>query len=434
MLRRLDLTRFWPVGLVVALLVGAVLRLVWVEDMEYKADEIYMFEQTQKVGRDEPWLGMESGVALRNPGMSVWVFLLLAKVTGAEEPMALCRAVMVLNIAAIVLAVAFAFKSVPTGEREPWLWGAALVSVNAVAVHFHRKIWAQSVLPFFSIIFLICWWHRDRRWAAFAWGLIGACLGQIHMSGFFMAAGFTGWAVLSDRPRVRWRYWLLGSCLAALPMIPWLRYLLTRGLQDAEASGAMSGLATLAFWRHSVGESLGLNLLYPLGDDLPDFLRYPLAAGYPTYLVLVIFILIAAAVIAIVALAGLRVWRDRQNFRALWVGRSSRTAFTQNAAFWGYGILLTAANVVIYPHYLIITFPLTFVWLARQALGPATAEAGTAKRGRRLLAALWVVELLLTIQFLGYIHVNNGTPHFDGTTYGPAYHTRDSASNRSSSE
>src|SRR5262249_8844333 len=102
MLRRLDFARFWPIGLVVALLAGASLRLVWVEDMEYKADEIYMFEQTQKASRDEPWLGMESGVGLRNPGMSVWIFLLLAKVTGAEEPTALCRVVMVLNIGAII--------------------------------------------------------------------------------------------------------------------------------------------------------------------------------------------------------------------------------------------------------------------------------------------------------------------------------------------
>src|SRR5438093_12500113 len=126
MLRRLDLARFWPVGLVVALLLGAVVRLVWVEDMEYKADEIYMFEQTQKVGGDEPWpwLGMESGVALRNPGMSVWVFLLLAKVTGAEEPMALCRAVMVRNIAAIVRAGAFALKSGPAGGEEQGAGGA----------------------------------------------------------------------------------------------------------------------------------------------------------------------------------------------------------------------------------------------------------------------------------------------------------------------
>src|SRR5262249_60813609 len=102
----------------------------------------------------------------------------------------------------------------------------------------------------------------------------------------------------------------------------------------------------------------------------------------------------------------------------------TRTAFTQNAALWGYGILLTVANIFIYPHYLIVTFPLTFVWLSRQALGPPAGAERPRMWARRLLAALWLLELLLTLSFLGYIHVNEGTPHFTGTNYGRAYHAR----------
>ena len=44
-------SRLLPVlGIVLALIVGAGLRLVWPGDMEYKADEIYSFERTQRVG------------------------------------------------------------------------------------------------------------------------------------------------------------------------------------------------------------------------------------------------------------------------------------------------------------------------------------------------------------------------------------------------
>ena len=36
--------RWWAAGLVLALLAGAVLRLVWVEDMEFKGDELWTFD------------------------------------------------------------------------------------------------------------------------------------------------------------------------------------------------------------------------------------------------------------------------------------------------------------------------------------------------------------------------------------------------------
>ena len=67
----------WSIGLVGALIVGAVLRLVWVMDMEYKGDEAWIFDRTQQVGRTEPfrWVGMRSSLRFRSPGMHIWVFL-----------------------------------------------------------------------------------------------------------------------------------------------------------------------------------------------------------------------------------------------------------------------------------------------------------------------------------------------------------------------
>jgi len=117
----------WSIGLAGALILGAVLRLVWVMDMEYKGDEAWTFDRTQRVGRTEPfpWLGMDSSVKVSNPGMNVWVFLLLAKLFSARDPTTLARAVQLLNVSAIVLLVIFAFRMVLKEEREPWLWAAA---------------------------------------------------------------------------------------------------------------------------------------------------------------------------------------------------------------------------------------------------------------------------------------------------------------------
>src|SRR6266852_8552246 len=96
--------RLWLAGLVTAIVLGAVLRLVWVDDIEFKADEAWTFQQTREAARAGSFgcLGMPCSAGFRNPGMSVWIFLLLGRVSGSDEPTDLARAVQVLSIAAIV--------------------------------------------------------------------------------------------------------------------------------------------------------------------------------------------------------------------------------------------------------------------------------------------------------------------------------------------
>src|SRR5690242_7255914 len=85
--------RPWSFGLLGALLLGAVLRLLWGLDIEFKRDEAWTYERTQCAGRTEgfPHVGMETSVGFPNPGMSVWVFLAAAKLTAATDPVALAR-------------------------------------------------------------------------------------------------------------------------------------------------------------------------------------------------------------------------------------------------------------------------------------------------------------------------------------------------------
>src|SRR5439155_18272498 len=168
---KLAAKRFWLAGLVAALILGAVLRLVWVNDIEFKADEAWTFQQAREAARSGPfpWLGMPCSAGFRNPGMSIWVFLLFSKVVGVDEPTNLARAVQILSIVAIMFLVIFAWRWIGVDEREPWLWAAALVSLNPVAVVFHRKIWPPSVLPIFSLAMLAGWWRREHWWGAFVW-------------------------------------------------------------------------------------------------------------------------------------------------------------------------------------------------------------------------------------------------------------------------
>jgi hypothetical protein len=411
--------RWWLVGLVLALALGAVLRLAWVMDIEYKGDEEWTFSQAREVEQGGPWprFGMPASAGPLNPGPSVWAFVLLGKVTGCDDPTALARGVQVLSLAALLSLAAFAVLLVPPGEREPWLWAVALASVNPTTVLLNRKIWPPSVLPLLTLVMLAGWWRRDRRWGAFLWGLVGALLGQIHMAGFFFAAGFALWAALFDRRRVAWLGWLLGSSLGALPMLPWLSYLLTEYHSSGPSHVYWVHLLEFKFWVRWVMQALGFGLEYSLDKEYATFLRYPLVNGRPTYFAWGAARAAMLAGLFLLGRAAWRLWQDRRRLPALVRGKDSQTAFTLSAALWGFGGLLTVSSVYMQRHYLAVAFPLTFVWLARLAL-PAAGRPSGLNWGRAVLLGLCLSQAVLTATFLDYVHANQGSRHGDyGTTY-----------------
>jgi len=426
--------RFWAfLGVVLALLAGVGLRLIWPADIEYKADEAWTFQHSRAT--ELPWLGMPSSVDIPNPGMSLWVFMLLQRLSGAEDPPTLARAVQLVNSAALVLLVGFAFFHVPHGEREAWLWAAALVAVNPLAVLFHRKIWPPCVLPLLTLVMLYGWWQRQRRGPAFVWGLFGICLGQIHMAGFFFAGGFVLWALLFDRPwrqRVAWSSWLLGSVLGALPMLPWLAYVWSYPSERPFHLHRWVHACELKFWVRWFTESFGLGINYTFGPYFHEFLRYPLLGGRPTYLVAATHSFIAGAALLLLSHAAMQLWQQRRRWAALWIGRSSASAFTQNAALWGFGLLLTLSSFSIHRHYMIVLFPLEFLWLARLALPserrmasircqldrPTVDAASSLRLGRVLLLSLCLAQFFLSANMLVFIHHRQD---FTGAEYGIPY-------------
>jgi hypothetical protein len=408
-------------ALLVAVLAGATLRLLWVEDMEWKRDEVWSFERTRQVGHGEPlpWMGMPTSYELRHPGGTVWVFVGLSWLFDVQQPTDLGRACQLLNVAALLGLVVFALTGVPREQREPWLWAAALVAVNPLAVLLHRKIWPPSIVPTFSLLLIVCWWYRDRRGGAFAWGAVGALLGFLYPAALFLAAGFALWGLLYDRRRVAWRWWLGGSALGALPLVPWLCYVCGELGANPIGQRRWTHLFEFKFWLRWLTEPFGISLHYALGQDFADFLSYPVLGGQPTYLIGVLHGLIGLAAAGLVGWLGWRLWRQRGRWGALWVGRESQTAFTQNACLWGFGLLFTASLLPIHRHYMVTTFPLMFLWLARAALAHRGALWGGLTSGRTFLVGLWAAQFLVSAGFLAYVHVNQRPIRGDyGLPYG----------------
>ena len=204
-----------------------------------------------------------------------------------------------------------------------------------------------------------------RRGGAFAWGLLGTLLGQIHLSGFFYNAGLALWVWLFDRRGVRWRSWLAGNVVGSLPLLPWVARMLTRHVGQPVKNSGWWHWMEAKFWLRWVTEPFGASLEYSLENDFTDFLRYPLIEGRPTYLVAALHALLILVGVTVMVRAFAWLWRHRQSWRHLWIGRESQTAFTQSAALWGFGLLLTFSMMPIHRHYLTVAFPLGLVWFAR---------------------------------------------------------------------
>ncbi|MGZ3671346.1 MAG: hypothetical protein ACXWR1_09135 [Bdellovibrionota bacterium] len=387
--------------LLMSLLIGTALRFAWTNDVEYKGDEKQMFHWSQAVGKTEPWptLGMSSSGGLPNPGMSVWVFVVLARLTGAITPPELTEAVIFLNVAALFLLAALVLKRIESEEREAWLWALALASVNPVAIQLQRKIWAQSALPLFCALFLWAWFGRRRPAGAFFWGLVGTCLGQIHMSGFFYAAALALWTAVGDFRSARWRWWLLGSCLGAIPLAPWISFASTHPGSITSAL-PWSSVLELTYWWFWLLEPLGYSLRHSLGPTgFSEFLREPLLVGRPTYLVAFaqgVSFAIGALCLgwALIAFA-----RRKVKVRA---EEKPQSRIALNSAAYGFGGLLTLTRTMVYRHYLIVAYPLQYVFFSRQALRFPWSP-------RTLLALMWIAQLAISLCFLSYIHTHNGS-------------------------
>ncbi|MCM2279955.1 MAG: hypothetical protein NDJ89_17920 [Oligoflexia bacterium] len=427
------MTRNWRLFLLLSLGAGLVLRLLWLEDIEFKEDEHYHFIMTQLAGRGDPWpwVGLPSGVFIPNPGLSIWMFIGLGRLFGVSDPTELQRAVGLFNVLGISLIIPFALWFVREAKaREPWLWAFALALVNPFSVYYGRKLWPQPFLPFFSMFLLAGWWTRARFSGALVWGLFGALAGQMHMSGFFLAGGLFLWTVLFGRQgraasRTDWSGWLTGSCLGALPLAPWFWHLLTHPAPPAAARGWDEALQ-LKFWVFWISNPLGFHLGNPLGlhrgashwAQLSDFARYPLLAGYATYLnglahALVLFL--AAWILLKGPLVLLKSVRNRKQLETLLVGSGNPTHFAQNAALFASGVLMTATRVTIRRYYMIIHFPLEFLWLIRGV----HAASPDRRRARWILGVLWAAQLFISANLVWYVHVNQGSPWGD---YGEAFH------------
>jgi hypothetical protein len=368
--------------------------------MEWKADEQLLFARAIAAAHDGvlPWLGINSGANILNPGFSIWPFAFFARFTA--DPVGMLQWVQWSNVVALWAFFWLFIRAVPAEARNVWLWGLALFAVSPFAVVHSRKLWAQDLLPLFCAAVLWGHFYRRTRLGAFAWGLVGALIGQVHMSGFFFAFALALATVVRDGRRgelraTRWLYWIAGSLIGGAILLPWLSAV-TSG-HAGHSAYHFREILTVNFYAQWFLAAWGIALAGTRYAGT-QFLREPLAWGHPTYLVL----------LAHMYLATVGLWVTLR-----WLASGLRPRFDDDLRFYFVvtfvlvGALLTLSGVRVRPHYLIVAAPFVHLW-----------AAGVTWPRKRVLAGVAGAQMLVTATFLAFVHRHGGIPWAD---YGWSY-------------
>jgi hypothetical protein len=367
---------------VLVLCIAVILRLIWANDMEWKADEVLMYNMAKEAAETGslPWVGMKSGIGLANAGFSIWPFVLFYKIS--SNPLNMVRMVMWSNVFALLL-MWYCASRLQQGKRV-MQFGVLLTGVNVLMVLFSRKIWAQDMMPVFIATMWYLQLQRKTTLVLFLWGAVSALAGQLHMSGFFFAFGlFLGSCINRDLSLKKAGIFVMGFGIGLLPAIPWLQDLFS-GAAGSDANAA--NILKFEFFLHAIIDPLGINAQYSLGADLKKF------AAFGWYL----------PVLAVITIAALFVYSLVKAIKKKYTRKDFREMLQQPIAFYFFsmvlvpGILLTLSGSPIRSHYLIGAAPFLhagFAWVWYSA-------------GKRLMWVVVFSQLAITVLFLFFVHQN----------------------------
>ena len=198
--------------------------------MEFKSDEVELHALAAAVWSGQlPRTGLISSLGVPNPPAAVFVFSLGAWPSDDPLRMAGVSALLGSLTAGVTFLLGRRFFGAPVG-----CVAAVIVALSPWAILLSRKIWAQDLLPFFSVLlmyWLLDWRERPRLRAAVIVPVLLAVLLQIHFStAVFIPLVLV--VALSQRQREYAVWWGVGAGLAALSFAPFALFLADFGVTD----------------------------------------------------------------------------------------------------------------------------------------------------------------------------------------------------------
>jgi 4-amino-4-deoxy-L-arabinose transferase-like glycosyltransferase len=423
--------RPWEVAVLVGILgLAAWLRLRKLDLVEFKLDEANAVDLARQVlDGDFLTVGLVSSVGALNPPF--FIYLTAIPLAFRDDPLAATGFIGALAVVAVGLTY---WVLRPRFGALVALVAAALFATGPWAVLYGRKIWAQDALPVFTISLLwslFCVLERRRSRAVAAVPVLLCLTFQLNFSA--VALVLPAAAVLLYRIRdVHWPALAVGVGVAVLLLGPWLAHEADHGFNDVrilvqEGQGDSGSSTTGAGTIKAVEETARLvgarGWSYVTGPSqalFEDDAGWAWTAGRLASLAAIALLAlgIVTSLVQIVRSGG---FRRRWPFVELGIDGARRALLL----VWLGGIWLSYAGSAtsrVYPHYLIVTYPVVF---AVQALGVSDLVAGAPGRVRRIAAgaaiavaaAVAVGFVAFTVSFHGFIEDEGGAAGDYGIVY-----------------
>jgi 4-amino-4-deoxy-L-arabinose transferase-like glycosyltransferase len=378
------------------------LRLRGLGLVEFKSDEATGVDLARRLlDGTFPTVGLRSSVGALNPPL--FVYLTAIPFAVSDDPLAATAFVGVVAAAAVGLTY---LVLRPRFGALAALGTAVLLATGPWAVLYGRKIWAQDLLPIFTVsllwtLFVVL--ERRRTRAVLLVPVLLCLVFQLNFSAVALVVP-AGLVLLCRARDVHWPAFAVGAVVAVLLLGPWLGHeagngfddvgkLLSGGRGDPGSALVSSGsveavrqtvrILGAGNWDYVVGASHA-----QLADEAGTAWGLARAAG------VLVAVLLAVGLVtsAVSVVRGGHVSR-RRPFLELDAAAARRAVLL----VWLGGIWLsyaTSARDRVFPHYLIVTYPVSFA-LAALGLSDLVALAGA--RFRPVAAAVAVAALALVV-------------------------------------
>jgi dolichyl-phosphate-mannose-protein mannosyltransferase len=416
-------------ALAAVLALAAYLRLHALDLVEFKGDEATaFFKAGQLLDGVWPTVGLTSSVGALNPPF--FIYLIAVPLAVHNDPLAATAFIGVLA----VIAIALTFVVLrPRFGSPAALSAAALFATAPWAVLYGRKIWAQDALPLVDVALLWCLFlvlERPRARAVVGVPIFVCLAFQLNFSA--LALLLPAVLVLAYRAReLDWRLLGAGIGAAVLLLGPWLGHEVAHGFADVrrilEEGRGNRGAAPLGAGTgkaiHETANLVGAwNWSYVVGQSrgaVEASARWAWAWG--TWSTWVTVVLLALGFLTCAVRIGFG-----SGLRRGWPWLELDVDSRRRALLlvWLVCVWLSyvaSARDQIFPHYLIVTFPVSF---AVAAVGAADVVGLLRRRWRpspvaAVVAAAAVVGgyVAFMVSFLDFVDRHGGVNGDYGVVY-----------------
>ena len=231
--RSAPVPRAWIAACALLLLPGLWMRFAALEWMDFGGDEIGILANAYRATREPALHGVPSSIGVPLPNFLS--YLLAPVVAATRDPVAVARAIAVLNVGGLVCL--FLCLRRCAGALVA-LAGTALLAAGPSAALFARKIWNPDLLfPCAALLYLLLasLLAAPRPWKTTAALVAYMLLCGFHASAWVLFLPLLAWAVVFRVPLDR-RGLLAGIAIVAVLLSPWFAHFWTSDFDDLLAA------------------------------------------------------------------------------------------------------------------------------------------------------------------------------------------------------